>query len=172
MIIEEVVQPADEDDATTTRTTVFWSAGHLHNKINDSMAPKNVTGEEKPGVAAATGAAEKENGKQEEEKNYLGTQLSKREYEAMKYMGILDSYLKSNRPQTAAIDMNEGVAGNERSWNKCETQKWRFKIAFFIVYTIFTIVNFVLIYNMYNYYALVLEIVNLSVTYLLLLFAL
>lgn len=193
MIIEEVVNNDDDNKqvgtTTTTTTTVFWSAGNLHDKLNEStLAGTHINDD----GSHEEGREEKEE-RNQEEKNYRGTKLSRKEYEAMKYIGILDSYLKSIKSQTVLDVDNAGIDDdnhdrNESSskkidqastsprkretWNKCEMQKWKFKIAFFIVYTIFTIANFILIYNMYNYYALTLQIVNLSATYLLLLFAL
>lgn len=106
--------------------------------------------------------AENDDDDNEDENNYRNSQLSKSEYKTMEYMGILNKYLES-------MNNNNDANGKNKDWKKCEQQKWRFKITFFIVYTIFTVTTFFLIYNMLNYYALIVEIINMSVTYLLLL---
>jgi hypothetical protein len=174
---------------TTTTTKVFWSAGELHGTLNHELSDhKDISlssSGDKEGVnpstdprATTNNSADYDN--EDDENNYRGSNLSKQEYEAMQHVGILDAYLKSNKAKRSAAaarynsDPNSATTvedgdSDRTKWSKCEQQNWRFKITFFIIYTIFTITNFILIYNMYNYFALVLEIVNLSVTYLLLL---
>lgn len=97
----------------------------------------------------------------------------------LQQLGLLDSYVDSQDANTGeaggsgatdAHGMVHWEDGTIRSklWTNEELARRKFKIIFFIVYTVLTLFNLVLVYNMYTYLALIGEILNLSLTYVML----
>lgn len=160
-------------------TTEVWSVGSLATVFPCEKVKKRLYTEDGAGNGGDDDEhddADSTTTQNEAAKAVAGDQtarLTKDEVDKMRYMGILEEYLRSsgsaaassdeptaNEPQPACPDLAE------------ERKRWKFRILFFVVYTLFTVINFVLVYNFFNYQALVLQVVNLSITYLLLLFGL
>lgn len=172
--LDETSSLANESGRGATATTKMWSIGKLYTRMHNSRkrrainTPKTTTSSDDEFSSAEDEAVSHVSQKQ----TTNSEQLSKEETDRLRYMGILDEYLASKK--AAAGNGSEDVSGTEVGtiWTKFEKQKWKFKVVFFIVYTVFAVINFILVYNFYNYYALILQILNIAVTYSLLVLSL
>lgn len=92
-------------------------------------------------------------------------ELPTREKDQLDYLGILDLYMDSQNDKPITTE-NTDENKNETKQKDEDKKRCRIQLLFVIIYTIFALLNFILIYNMLNYYALVLQIINLSLSYL------
>lgn len=168
MIITETVAAAavePEKKKPCRRNLAIWRIGLLADSLN--RPDKNVkTDNDDDDDDEDDNKTDKSSPAPQEEADTKATiGVSINELERLRYLGIAEAYANSNTAATANT-------ANRDKWTAIERQRWKFKIIFFVVYTLLTVTSFALIYNLYNYCALILQIVNLSVTYMLLMLAL